>query len=276
MYSQKPLEGRVVAVTRPEGRNEKLIEMIKSLGGIPYVVPLIEVNPTQEEEDVLSFLNEIIRGGLDLIVLLSVNSVRSLFNAASKYGLKDALIEGAKIIRFVAIGASTARELRNLGVSNILTAERQSTEGVLETLGELELKGLRVGMPRSSKADDELKAILSSMGALVWEFAAYTTGLPGDKARISRFIKDLIEGSIDAVTFTSRSIVEGLFAVSEEEGVTAQLRDALRSVKVASIGPKTKEALENWEVQVNVMPEAYSVEAMMDALASEFRKDMIG
>ena len=61
------LKGKVVAIVRPQDQVKELSDAIESLGGIPYVAPLIEVKPAKDQESLIKLIKDTASGRLDII-----------------------------------------------------------------------------------------------------------------------------------------------------------------------------------------------------------------
>ena len=268
-----PLRGRVVAITRPSGQSRRMAELVKSLGGVPRLAPTVEIRPPEDTGRVEEFIQEATRGELNLIIFLSVNSVGSLFQVADDAELKNNLLNALEDVTVVAIGNRTLDALRSHGIEVKITPDDQSSQGILDGLSEIDLKGLSIGIPRSSKADGTFKRALEGRGANVREVTAYESGLPGDVTPALSLIKSLGKGEVDAVTFTSASTGRNLFEIADAHSSDAELREGLRGVVVASIGPATSEALREFGVRVDVVPSEHSTEALIGALVKKLNRD---
>ena len=268
-----PLRGRVVAITRPEDQSRGMAELVEGLGGVPRLAPTVEIRPPEDTGRVEEFIREATRGELDIIIFLSVNSVGSLFKVADDTDLKNNLLNAIENVTVVAIGNRTLDALRSHGVDVKLIPDDQSSKGVLDSLSEICLKGLRIGMPRSSKADGTLKRALEAKGATVREVTAYESGIPNDMTPALGFIRSLDKGEVDAVTFTSASTGRNLFEIADAHGLTAKLEEGLRGAVVAAIGPATSGALREFGVRVDVVPSEHSAEALIGALAKKLNRD---
>ncbi|MBT7915224.1 uroporphyrinogen-III synthase, partial [Candidatus Bathyarchaeota archaeon] len=148
-----------------------------------------------------------------------------------------------------------------------VVARIQSTDGVLEAIGG-ELKGLHIGIPRSSMANSELGDALKVRGAQVTEVTAYISRPPADRSRAIELIRDLEAGKVDAVTFTSASTATNLAEIAEQENLLGQLKEGLGRTIVAAIGPRAKGAIEALGFKVNIVPEKHSIRDLVEALVS--------
>jgi uroporphyrinogen-III synthase len=81
------LQGKVVAVVRPQDQAEEFAEEIKALGGTPYVAPLIEVKPSSKPEGLYELIRNVVSGKANIIIFMSRNGVRLTFEATRTIGL---------------------------------------------------------------------------------------------------------------------------------------------------------------------------------------------
>jgi uroporphyrinogen III methyltransferase/synthase len=112
---------------------------------------------------------------------------------------------------------------------------------------------------------------LRDAGADVSEVTAYRTVLGETERDADQDIyRMLLEGKIDAITFTSASTVKNFAKIFGEE----QAADLLRTTVVASIGPVTAEAAQQLGIKTTVMPERYTIPDLVDALVEHFRSEL--
>ena len=55
--SALPLQGRVVAITRPKGQSMGMAELVESLGGVPRLAPTVEIRPSNDGRQIEEFIN---------------------------------------------------------------------------------------------------------------------------------------------------------------------------------------------------------------------------
>ena len=239
---------------------------METMGGTAYVAPMIEITAPKGEE-LAEFIHKTASGCFDKLVFLSVNSIRCIFEEAQQEGKLDLLLKGINASGVLVIGTRTQRELVGYGVTDNVVARIQSTDGVLEAIGG-ELKGLHIGIPRSSMANSELGDALKVRGAQVTEVTAYISRPPADRSRAIELIRDLEAGKVDAVTFTSASTATNLAEIAEQENLLGQLKEGLGRTIVAAIGPRAKGAIEALGFKVNIVPEKHSIRDLVEALVS--------
>ena len=105
-------------------------------------------------------------------------------------------------------------------------------------------------------------------GAEVDDVIAYRTTLAQGAGEGDRDIyRMLLDGEIDAVTFTSASTVRNFAQLHGRD----QAADLLAGTTVACIGPVTAEAAQHLGIATTVMPERYTIPDLVDALVAHFR-----
>jgi uroporphyrinogen-III synthase len=243
-----------------------MVEIVENMGGTPYVAPMIEIM-APEDGELREFIHKTASGSYDQLVFLSVNSVRCLFEEAQRTEKLEQLLGGINASGVFVIGTRTQKELVDRGVKNGVVARIQSTEGVLDALGG-ELKGIHIGIPRSSMANSELGDSLKERGAQVTEVTAYISRPPQDRSKAVQLIEDLVAGKVDAVTFTSASTAKNLAEIAEEEKMLKQLHEGMGKTVVAAIGPRAKGAIEELGFKVDIVPENYSIMDLVETLVS--------
>ncbi|MGH9743612.1 MAG: uroporphyrinogen-III synthase, partial [Candidatus Acidiferrum sp.] len=115
-------------------------------------------------------------------------------------------------------------------------AANHSGAGLAEEL-KGELKGKRVLLPRSDRANDELPAALRKSEASVTEVVAYRTLPPNDIDRAK--VNESLRGGVDGILFFSPSAVHNFVGLINRERLETLQG---RAVMVA-IGPATGRAL---------------------------------
>ena len=117
-------------------------------------------------------------------------------------------------------------------------------------------------MPVGHGAQDALPEALVAAGFQVDVVPAYQT-LDASPERFASLARELREGRVDAVTFTSTSTVRATCAALGPDAVALLARTC-----VASIGPITSAEARARGVRVDVEPAAFTVPALIDALAA--------
>lgn len=276
-----------IAVTASRRAGE-LAQVIRSLGGRPYIAPTTGIKREKYPLlDVSKFIELAKESRPDFVVFMTGPSVYSLIDFSSELGKKERLINILRNTILVARSPKTQMSLFNFGLRPILipTLDYTST-GVLqlfESMGVTEKKiaiiwhgassrHLVNGLERlrnniievfvyrySETSDLNDTRILESMG-----FKSFLS----DETRITNLVMDINLGSIDAITFTSPPSVRGLLNFAKRFKLWETLQNSLNSITiVVAVGPSTARELEKNGVVVDVVPEVFKMKPMIDALA---------
>jgi uroporphyrinogen-III synthase len=262
------LKGKTIAITRPRGQAEELARMVEERGGKPYYVPAIEIKGPSDLKPIKNFINELQKGEVDYVVFMSVNGVRYLLTAAESLNQLPKTLEGLKKTVTIAVGPKTAQELETNQIHVNLIPSKYTSEGVVQTLRQLDVSGKTVRIPRTSSASPTLKRELLEMGASVQEVYVYESAPPDDPNLTETFFRDLKAEKIDAIIFGSTSCVKNLFQMLSAKISPEKLSGLLNSkVTVVAIGPVTAGALAEMGVKVDVMPDRHLFEEALATLA---------
>jgi uroporphyrinogen III methyltransferase/synthase len=126
------------------------------------------------------------------------------------------------------------------------------------------LFGRKVVVTRARTQAGELYAALEKLGAEVHEFPTIEIGPPDDFGPLDAAIRDL--DSFGLIVFTSVNGVEAFLKRLQFHGF--DLRAIPRDAKVAAIGPATAQRIERAGLRVDVIPEEYRAEVLIEALGA--------
>ncbi len=127
------------------------------------------------------------------------------------------------------------------------------------------LFGQRVLVTRPSHQAAGMVRKFEHLGAVVTRLSSVEICEPADLGPLDRTLEQLRDGEWDWLVFTSANGVHAL--LRRLDAIGRDLRDLAR-VKLAAIGPKSAEALREYRLRADVVPEAtYSSEGLAEALA---------
>ena len=252
---------KIIVITRPKDRSQVAADIVTQLGGIPQIVPTLELKLVCSETllNLFKRLNE-----LDWLIFTSPSAVESVFKFCPK--LKERLKSDCKI---GVIGTKTAKSLEQYALKSDLIPKEYTAEGLLKEFKNYDLKGKVIGIPRTMSARKTLPDGLIEMGAEVIVAKAYESDIPQDKTKIKNLIKEIKNYEIDAITFTSPLTAHNL--IKELDGTEkTEVIEKLKSDKiyVASIGPITYKALKEYGIE-SLSPKTYTVKDMLNNLFNE-------
>jgi len=126
------------------------------------------------------------------------------------------------------------------------------------------LFGRRIVVTRAREQASDFKAILAELGAHCIEFPTIAIEPPPSWEDLDAAIERL--STYDWVIFTS---VNGVRCFMERLRTAGRDVRDLHGVRLAAIGPKTAEALEQCGLRPDLVPDEYRAEAILEGLSSE-------
>jgi uroporphyrinogen-III synthase len=281
------LSNLTVAITSSR-RGIELCHIVKSFGGIPYLVPtvgIIDAGISMKEVEL--FINNVINQPVEYFVFMTGLSVHYLFRAASILKLRDELVRGIRRSTVIARGNKPSFILRSLGILTNIEPGPSTAGGILKVLKSRDIKGKRIAVISNGNGSESFKDELELEGSRIFDLQLYSYSSLLDKTAdsilkemgykqqvkptiqsTSKLIHDIMNGAVHVITFTSPPSVFELFRVSDMNNNIFGLRSALNEqVIVASVGPSTSEALRQNAIGVDVMPEINKMGPMVKALS---------
>jgi uroporphyrinogen III methyltransferase/synthase len=263
-FERRPLFGKRVLVTRATEQTASAAALLRDEGAQALVVPTIVVVPPGDPAPMAKAVAELRAGNYGWAAFTSANGVERTWAAIEASG-GDARVFGAA--RLAAVGPATASALERHGLRADVTSREFRGEGLAEQmLSAMKGKPECVLLARAARARDALPEALREAGCTVDVVAAYETQA-APRAPLEALARELEEGRVDAVTFTSGSTVDNL-CDALGPGAPALLGRA----RLASIGPVTSETARLRGLRIAVQPREYTVAALIRALAESYTK----
>jgi len=264
-----------VLITRPLNQADSLANALADAGFEPVFFPVIEIRPFEENVALDRAIEKL--GCYDWIVFTSVNGVEAFFDRFDlhhkatparpatpgraeeeekyKINLRELRDSAVKI---AAIGPKTAQALESHGVTLDFVPEEYVAEAILPGLGDL--CGRWVLLPRAEIARKALPEAIVAAGGVAHEIAVYQT-LPAEPDPDGLAA---LNSGVDAVTFTSPSIVRNFIEIIHEAGL-----DHLNlpgNPRFVCIGPITQKAAEEAGFAGVLVAEEYTSEGIVKLL----------
>jgi uroporphyrinogen-III synthase len=242
-----------------ESRRAKEVEkLIRTYGGEAIVVPAMREVGLESNSETLEFASRLMRGDFDLVIFMTGVGVRAMLEIVQTRFDPEEFLAALRKVKIAARGAKPSSALRALNVPVEVMSEEPSTwrelmQAIEATCGD-SLGEMRVAMQEYGASNPEMLAELSSKCLELTKVPVYQWALPEDLQPLRECVLGLLNGVIDVVLFMTAVQVIHLFQVAEQMGVEQQLRDALRSRVVLSIGPTTSEELAHYGIQPDFEP----------------------
>lgn len=235
-------------------RAEEMARLIRNQQGEPFVAPSMREAPPESNEEAFAFGERLFAGGFDLIIFLTGVGARALNKVLASRYPADAFADALRKIIVVVRGPKPAAALREMNVPIAVSVPEPNTwRELLQAIrGRTER---RIVVQEYGRSNVALLEALRARGAEVTPVRVYQWELPEDVGPLREAVGRIVSGGADVVMFTTAIQIPHLFRVAAESGITEDgLRNALKRLVVASIGPTTSEMLQEFGLGVDVTP----------------------
>jgi nitrite reductase (NADH) large subunit len=246
-FAQPPLKDQTIIL--PDGRQlAELERVVTELGARVYKFRLTDAR--SGSRTVERWLAELVEGEYDDVVFATAQGVHLLSEFAGALGKDRELVSALKAVRVITLGAKPARALAELGVPVAVKAPARSTDGLLATLPQLKLEGHVVGLQHwGPDLDPRVSEYLESVGAQ----PRLVSNAPIGDHTADELLNWLVNGRDVSIVFTSVTQVTWLFEAAAVAGRQAELRDALKAIRVVAT-ESVADALRSQSVSVIPVP----------------------
>jgi uroporphyrinogen III methyltransferase / synthase len=262
-YDERPLFGKKVLVTRPRGQAAEFVDQLESMGAEVVEAAMLRIEPPEDYGP----LDEACASArsFNWIIFSSTNAVDAFMSRLLR-GATDVRALGG--VKLCCVGPATSERLAQYRLKADVVPGEYRAESLVQALSATgELAGMRILLPHADIGREVIPDELRKQGAHVTEVVAYrTVATDNEREGDPDIYRMLLERKLDVVTFTSPSAVRNLVRVLGDEPAA----DLLRTTVVASIGPVTAETASQCGIQTHVMPEKYTVSALVAAIVKYF------
>jgi uroporphyrinogen-III synthase len=282
------MTGLRIAITCSR-RASELAHLVENFGGIPHIAPTTAIHAMQYTPAIENFIRRIMEGRIDYVIFMTAPGVHLFMLAARNFGSEQKLVEALNQTIIVSRSFKPKHALAQHGVRTDIVPEENTSDGIVSILSNYDIHHKEIAILSHGAAPVGLKEQLTIAGAYVIEYSIYRYSLEpnetgaeilssmGFKSKIPEeqkvieVIKELNNGLIDAITFTSPPAVRGLFKIAEIHHMKESLLSGLNNhTIIAAVGPSTKKALEQHSVKVDIVPKVYKIGPMIKALSDYF------
>ncbi|MGC0396820.1 uroporphyrinogen-III synthase [Bradyrhizobium sp. USDA 241] len=258
----------LILETREEAQFSKLLV---EQGAEVVQCPMFTIHDAPDPAPVEAWIRRAIDKPFDDLVLMTGEGLRRIMKLAGARGLDTALVAALAKARKLTRGPKPGKALREIGLEAQQTTEKPTTEGVIEMLARLDLKGRRLGLQLYPDKDHgALAGALAAQGAAVDTVLPYVYDSKAADANIVAAIDDMASGRIDSIALTNLGQVRRLMEAAKAHGAEAKLRTGLERTLIASVGPAVSGELAAHGLRTDVSPadEAYFMRPLISAMAA--------
>ena len=242
-----------------ESRRAKEVEkLIRTYGGQPFVVPFMREVKLESNQAALDFADRLMRGELDVVILMTGVGVRALLEIVETRYERPAFLEALGKVKIVTRGSKPEAALRELKLRSVASAAEPTTWHELMTalqgyFGE-SLGTQRVALQEYGATNPELLAELTERCASVLKVPVYQWALPLDLQPLRECVHGIANANVDVILFTTAVQVIHLMLIAQEMDQVTEMLAGLRSVVVVSVGPTTTAELLHYGIMPDFEP----------------------
>lgn len=257
----------LILETREEAQFSRLLT---EQGADVLQCPMFTIEDAPDPTPARDWIARMIANPFDDLVLMTGEGLRRLVKLARQDGNEQAFVAAIGRARKFARGPKPGRALRDIGLAADITTEKPTSEGVAEMLSKFDLHDRRVGLQLYPEKDHAaLLGAIAALGATVDPVAPYVYDSKAADANILTAIDEMEAGRIDALALTSSGQVRRLIDAARAHGRDSQLRRALATTPIASVGPVVSDELDAHGFHASIVPaqEAYFMKPLISAMS---------
>jgi uroporphyrinogen decarboxylase len=252
-------------------KQDEIARLIEKFGGQPFVSASLREVPIHENRAAIDFAQQLVTGGIDVMIFLTGVGFRHLLAAVEKHVDRERYLNSLTDIVTICRGPKPVVAMSEVGLKPTHKVPEPNTwRDLLATIDKgIVVSNQMVGLQEYGITNHSLIAGLEARGARVVPVRVYQWELPTDIGPLQDNIRAIVAGEREVLLFTSAHQVVNLLRVAEQLHVVDGLRAALKRLAVVSIGPTTSEMLREHELPVDIEPEHPKMGSMIMAAAEQ-------
>lgn len=249
-FTQRPLFGRRILVTRADEQSDELAQPLRELGAEVLSQPAITIRPAANQQPVHDAIESLSQ--FNCLALTSRNAVQYFFQTLRQSNRDARALAHLKI---AVVGTRTADRLAEFGLIADCVSRKSDAQGLVDELADVLPKSSSILWPRASRGPSTLADGLSKRGHHVTSVTAYEHD---DVQHPTDQNYSLVSQSkIHWITVTSSAIAHSLLAMFGQN---------LKYTNLASLSPKTSETLRQLGLPPTVEASKPSMHLLIDAI----------
>lgn len=258
---------RVLSLETRKGAD--IEKLIARQGGIPTVAPSVRERPLDQHAAVDRLVDGLDRNEFDMVICMTGVGLAFLRDVVTARGALDRLVEGFRRVTIVSRGPKPVAVLRALQVPiHILIPEPNTWREIVAAVAPRAER--RIAVQEYGRPNLEMNAALEDLGATVTPVAIYRWELPEDTVPLRAAAHSLAANRFDVVLFTSSIQLDHLMLIAAQEGIEAQVRNALaKHTVIASIGPVMNDSLRAHGFSPDIVPDHPKMGALVKTAAEQ-------
>jgi len=253
---------KLVAIAGPPERWMPLCRDHRQMANFICVSPVRA--ETIDSADFSFFLVELFSGQFDILVATCPTVIDSMVELAKGRKMLDRLRDAIGRIKLVVIGERTAFCAEQYGFKVTSAAPEATTDSLVAHINAQPERG-RLVLLRSDHGSMKMVTDLESSGWKVDEVEVYSI-IMNDSEEMEDLLDRLEDGSVDALVFPTPAHAQAFLLQMEDRNGKDDAIALLEGLTVAAIGRETREALEDYGVKVDLVPDRAGPEELLRQL----------
>jgi uroporphyrinogen-III synthase len=262
----------LILETREEAQFSRLLA---EQGADVLQCPMFTIHDAPEPAPIEAWIRRTIDRPFDDLVLMTGEGLRRLMKVVRGVGVEQEFVTALGKARKFARGPKPGKALREIGLEPQITTEKPTSEGVVEMLSRLDLRGRRLGLQLYPDKDHGvLINAIKAQGAEVDTVLPYVYDAQAADTNIVTAIDEMAQGRVDAIALTNLGQVRRLVETARAHGREDELRKGLERTLIASVGPAVSGELRSQGLRTDISPahDAYFMKPLISAIATVLPK----
>lgn len=209
------LADRVIGITA-ERRAHQQVRFLEARGATTLHASVLTTVDRTERPNVIATTEQLIASPTDVLVVQTGQGFRWWFNAIGEDRASE-LIESLRSTAIWCRGPKATSAVRKTGLEVAWQSNEETTRDVVDELSSTDLRGLDVVIQVDGNDPSALVAAADDARSIS-TLDVYSYRLPTDLAPARLLIGCVIDGQIDAVTFTASPAIRHLRQIAEKSG----------------------------------------------------------
>ncbi len=256
------IAGKRVLITKSQQEAGEAFNIIELAGGEVVPFPAIKIEPAGD----FSRFDAIVRDleNYDYLIFSSANTVKVFAGRIRQSNINP----DYERIEVICTGSKTAEACNIYGIPVSIVPEEFSAGGIINFMSGTSIKSKKIFIPCSELAGNELKTGLEELGGIVTQIPVYNVaGMP--ESQLSRQIELISERKPDVFAFTSPSNFRNFISIMGIDNPAEYFADSI----VAAIGPTTEKSVAAININVEIVPAIYTLEALAESIINYLTLD---
>ncbi len=237
-------------------RADEMARLIARHGGEPFVSPSMREVPIKPNRAAIDFAYRVMTGQIGVVIFLTGVGFRFLLSAIEDSVDRQKFLDALSDITTIVRGPKPAAAMKEVGLTpSHRVAEPNTWRELLQLIDrDVPISNVTVGLQEYGITNTSLVAGLEARGATVESVRVYGWDFPTDDGPLQSNLRAVAAGQRDVLMFTSAHQVVNMLRMAERLQIAEELRQALRTTVIASIGPTTTQMLEESDILVDIEP----------------------